>query len=524
MKHTQKHIDDLFKEKLGGYSEVPPADAWDDLDKKLDTLVPHVPVSPYRWIGHAAMVSVIAVLSVSLIQKFVGKTDGNNEIVKEQTINKLDAANATLETNNTTTSISGTNVPSIEAAGEDNNGNNQDANGNAPALAAAESEEQATGNKGASNTNNSKSKSNNNGGKQPNYAPYNNGLANTGGKVSNPAQLNSYNGSVNENKIEPKGENKNRNAIENQFGAQNAETELLATKPWPSAAKTEPTKQPIAIKTPEVKKAEAKKPHQKPDFARWEAGVKGGYERGFNNIAATKYVIAPYLQYNISKKAAIVIQPAVKYATSATRTIGTPQSYYTINNDGKVVDNGSYKQPVLEGTTVDTIYHAKYRYTQTHDSTVKTNKVGGTYMEYELPVLFKYSVSKKVAVYGGTNIVFSQMKGVTEHTYTKAGISRTVDTMMSGDAMAPAPNISDVIKYDGSPFSSYNGPLYPAPQDSRIRFGAMLGFSYEYSDRWLLDALIQQNPAPKDIRGGLNINAPLSATYFRLSVGYKLTK
>jgi hypothetical protein len=52
----------------------------------------------------------------------------------------------------------------------------------------------------------------------------------------------------------------------------------------------------------------------------------------------------------------------------------------------------------------------------------------------------------------------------------------------------------------------------------------MLGVSYEYSKRWLVDALIQQNPANKDIRGGADINVPLSATYFRLSVGYKLTK
>ena len=72
--------------------------------------------------------------------------------------------------------------------------------------------------------------------------------------------------------------------------------------------------------------------------------------------------------------------------------------------------------------------------------------------------------------------------------------------------------------------SEYNGPLYPSTRVNQIRFGATVGVSYEYSKRWLVDALVQQNPAPRDVKGGYNINTPLSATYFRISVGYKLTK
>jgi hypothetical protein len=222
-----------------------------------------------------------------------------------------------------------------------------------------------------------------------------------------------------------------------------------------------------------------------------------------------------------------MIQPAAKYAKSAVRSIGTAESYYTVNADGKVTTLNTQEETRTEGSNTDTFFNTTFRYTQSHDSIVKINKAGGVYMEYELPVLIKYNLTAKAAVYGGVNIVYSKMKGVAEHTYTQAGIVRSVDTLIKGSVrktMPVAPPLDDMITYSGTTFSDYNGPLYPATQANQVRLGAMLGFSYECSDRWLLDALIQQNPAPKDMRGGYNLNAPLSSTYFRLSVGYKLTK
>jgi hypothetical protein len=51
----------------------------------------------------------------------------------------------------------------------------------------------------------------------------------------------------------------------------------------------------------------------------------------------------------------------------------------------------------------------------------------------------------------------------------------------------------------------------------------MLGFSYEYSKKWLFDALLQQGNAQPELKAGYNINSPLSVPYFRLSVGYNFT-
>jgi len=528
VKDKKKLIDDLFREKLGAYSEVPPADAWTDLDKKLDTLVPHVPSSPFRWLGHIGMVSVIAVLSVSLIHKFSGESKNESNIVKEQTVNKLETTNSNNTVDNSIAGASEVQVPGVDA-----NTDNSDLNtGNSVAGEAADvnTASQVASNNNSVNTTGNGGHSSKNPTTVSKYRQDH--VASVGGAhkvagangvienvVPGNASENIYNSSSNNNsaEINTKGDNKNDN------GNQEVKTNSKIKSEAPKKV-TPPLVSNKSIQAPAEKKIAPKE--RKPiDFARWEAGVKGGYERGFDNIAARKFVIAPYLQYNLSKKVAVMIQPAAKYAQSAERIIGTPQSYYNVKNDGQVVNAGNYSTILAEGSSIDTYYHSRLRYTQTHDSIVKANKAGGSYTEFELPVLIKYNISNKVSVYGGANMIYSQMTGVKEQTYTKAGIMKTVDTVVSAKSVQPAsPAVSDIITYNGSPISDYNGPLYPSSQINRVRFGAMLGVSYQYSGRWLLDALVQQNPSPKDIRGGYNINAPLSSTYIRLSVGYKLTK
>ncbi len=520
MKNNKKHIDDLFREKLGAYSEVPPSDAWGDLDKRLDILVPHVPTSPFRWLGHVGMVSVIAVLSVSLVQKFIGKNRNESNIVKEQTINKLDNTTSNLAIDNSGAEIKEAAVPAMDN-GNDNSDDNSQSGGVGVAGIA---QERANGNytenadqeyiEGVTKINKEQIFDGGNGNADP--ASYTNSQGKTGNTNRTVNSL--YNGNLQGNSTESGTPGTQYNNTVNQSSANDVTVQ-------PQASKSKSALPSAAVKPGSILERTTPNMHRKVDFNRWDAGIKGGYERGFSNSGATKYVIAPYLQFNISPKVAVMIQPAVKYANNPVRVIGAARSYYQVNNDGDVADKGTTTTIEAEGSSVYTYYHTKYRYTQTHDSIVKTEKTASSYMEYELPVLLKYNISKKSSVYGGVNMVYSQMKGVSEYTYTKSGITKTIDSVVSAKSVAPAaPALGDIITYTGTPLSDYNGPLYPATQVNQVRFGATLGFSYEYSDRWLLDALVQQNPAKKDMRAGYNINAPLSSTYFRLSVGYKLTK
>ena len=517
MKNKKKHIDDLFREKLGTYSEVPPADAWSALDSKLDTLTtPQVPTSPFRWLGHAAMVSVIAVLGVSVVHKIIKKDNRIVSLNKEQEINKIDAANSDFAVDNSSHNSDEVSVPVNSGFGGEDNGNSDIAeNTNTGSFTYNETEENS-GHQGGgahrSGSNSTKHASGNVNGKVSHY----------GGKDQSINNLNDNENNVPLNStISVSNEIQNTdnefNEIKSKDNTKGAAEEKKQTAPAPLATKI-PNKKPAPIDP-------AGKNKPVIDFARWSAGVKAGYEFGMDKDAATKYVVAPYVQYNITRKLSVMVQPGVKFANAPVRTIGPSASYYKVNDDGRIVNRGDYSTIKVEGSSIDTFYHSRLSYSQSHDSIVKTNKAGGVYREFELPVLVKYNFSEKLALYGGVNLIYSQLQGIKENTYTKSAILKTVDTVISAKGVAPsAPAVNEVITHSGASIAEYNGPLYPASHTNQMRFGTMLGVTYSYNERLMVDALVQKNPAAADVKEGYNINAPLSATYFRISVGYKLTR
>ena len=530
MKNYKKHIDDFFREKLGNYAETPPADVWDNLDVRLDSLKPVVPggATSYKWLWHMGMVSLITVLSVSITRKLIGTKADSANIASEQpamepvaSATAPDAAptpvtEATATKQSTDAAEGGTNA--TEATGPTTATTPGKIHG-ATAQVEHNKDNAVQGRKAIAVTG-SHLRDINKAGTSALYAS----AAHTGPSAkTQPADVyNSSNNIAATSSFEP---SQKVTDPKEQFTANTNSAVPQAAKADVAVAEKMKTTLPAATKPKTTDKAPVQQ-KVRPSFNKWEAGIKGGYEGGFNNDAANKIVIAPYLQYNLSPKVAIMVHPAVKFAKSNTRSIGAGQSYTQVNNDGQVQQVGNTDtRETLEGTTIVTRYVTRFNYSQTHDSVVKTNTYGGAYVEYELPVLVKYKISPRSSVYGGVNVIYSQSKGVTEHTFTKAGIRTSIDTLLTTSAPSPTPPaLNDVIKNDGTPYSNYNGPLYPTTSQNQVRLGAMVGFSYEYSKRLLFDALIQQNPGKTEMKGGYNINASRSATYFRVSVGYKLTK
>ena len=266
-------------------------------------------------------------------------------------------------------------------------------------------------------------------------------------------------------------------------------------------------------------------PKSKPVFDRFELGIKAGYEKGFAFDAARKAIVSPYLQYNLSTKFSLMVQPSVKAAKVATRNIGSESSYYTVNNDGATALVESVPMYVPSGLGFDTLWVNNYSYSQTHDSIVKSNTYGGTYVEADLPILIKYYIVPKFSVYGGVNIAYGKLTGVKEHTYTSDPIMQKGDSFTvtrQRVALPEPPALTSVIRYTGTPYSTYSGPQYPTNKGATLRLGYMIGFSYEFKDKWLIDGLVQQGMAKQDVQGGYNINKSLSAAYFRFTIGYRL--
>ena len=210
------------------------------------------------------------------------------------------------------------------------------------------------------------------------------------------------------------------------------------------------------------------------------------------------------------------MQPSAKYAQLTTHNVGNTQSYYIVNDDGIVTQSGSSTLNLQNNT-----YTTNYSFTQTHDSISKSNVARGTYMEFELPILAKYYIVKQLSVYAGINLIYTHLPGITEHTYEQDGILKTVDFTTVTPAPPSTLPLSPNVSYTGTPFANYNGPLYQSLSTGKFHIGYMVGFTYQYGKRWLLDALIQQSPVSSNVIGGYNINAPLSAFYWRTSVGYK---
>ena len=533
MKKSTKHIDDLFKEELGNYAETPPPAGWDALEKRLGTAA--TPLIPARWLGYVVVASLLVVVGTTvavnkynsekqqLAQTETGLTKISTPAAQEEGIagSKADNENNTAVNENNTAVSSGTGAAAngtTESVGTPLTEHNIAGNNQIGAQSVGNSSKRTVIYNSSGKPVTKVSSTNKNNGPvfaatdQPGGASRPDGLQTVGSSKDNEWNA----GSI---------ANGNQQAATKGTQAENNPAVLNAgTANSTSDAQTEQKKDSAGKKKMTIARVVPPKPKKQRTVNLFEAGIKGGYETGFNNDAAKKIVVAPYLQVNVSDRLAIVLQPSVKTSFLNTRRIGTPASYYDVNPDGKSAQSGSSTPINIIGGGV--LYMTKYHYTESHDSIVKTSTLNRSYMEFEVPVLVKYNLDKNFSAYGGVNIAYSKAVSIVERTNNIPNINVAKDTFVitATPAQAEPLPVRSVISYSGNSIASYSGPQYAANQGSEVRLGYMVGFSYEYSRRWLFDALVQQGFAKAKQVGGYDINTTLSAPYVRLMLGYKLTK
>jgi len=524
MEKQQTHIDDFFKDELGSYTEAPPPAAWDALQKKLTIYPPQPPRLAYHWLGYSAMCVLILSLGLSLARKVNVDADflNSSSTQKNTTIISQPVAANALATNIPST----TNTPST----------NNTLSTSAPAQLSQNDNSTTTTGTPAKNTGNNPAKT-----RQPIATENNQSNTSTSsnhdGKHNKGSKLLAANhsknrkpGNATQNIIlaatyEPATKSSGKPSNENDNVAINNTIIPQADKSKKEDNKTT-TQKEDKKQQPADEKQTPPKHKNKPSFNRFEAGVKGGFETSADGgNTAHKYLGSVYLQYNLSPKFSIMTQPAIKFANVNNTSLDHPTSYYRENADSNHVDGTPY--PVLLGGTTIIGYRTDYQYSQTHDSIVKSNNTGGKYAEYEIPLLLKFSFNKSFSLYGGVNIDYSKQPGVTENTFTQKNISIGKDTSIFTPiyGTVTAPYTSSVITYPAtSDITNYRG--YTVSTAATFRLGYMFGISYEYSDRWLLDVLMQQTTAKSNVQGpnNIDINTPLSSTYLRFTIGYKLIK
>ncbi len=533
MEENRKSIDDLFRDELSNYAETPPPAAWHALEQKLAGKAGGAG-APGNALKYMTLLCLLFLLGVTVMKNFPASTySGSRNMASAEnghsgspaannvsnnapnpgagnisSSNNTDARNnevnnnSNQNNNNNTSSATTPNTLTNDAAGHRADNSNKE--GNAATGTSEKANRQASGNTGR---------------KQHIVSKRYTGIKTHGNSKQGTAGMNDNDAEDRDQK--PQRQNIYNSSLANPQPAETESDDATADKK-PSEQTKKP--QPVSKNNQIAPSKNAPKKSAKPHFNKFELGIKGGYESGFDNDGARKFVLSPYLQFNLSPKFAIMTQPAVKYAHADSRRIGSPASYYKAN-DGTVTQ---YTDSVLVFVPpVDSLWLWHNAYSQTHDSIVKTYSINNTYMELEVPLLLKYNISKTFSVYGGVNIIYSQLVSVDEKTTTHTGILVNDTTYSLGQVYGPAPApgpIDNVIKYHGTPLADYNGPLYTGSKESTWRVGYMLGFSYEFRNRWLMDGLIQQASVKPNVQAGYNINTALSTPYFRFTIGYKLVK
>ncbi|MBL7690580.1 MAG: hypothetical protein JNM41_03230 [Flavipsychrobacter sp.] len=300
------------------------------------------------------------------------------------------------------------------------------------------------------------------------------------------------------------------------------EAKALQAAKSESAKKVELTKQSGAIDSMvALGKQEDSAADKMSKLTKWAVGLKGGFEMALVGAGSSKVAVSPFVQYRLGKRFSIMVQPAIKGVRQRVRTVGTPGNYFESKSGtgGYRLVDSALLYLVMTG---DTLWRRNYEYTEKYDSIVKTYKTGGTYLEFELPLLLRFDVTPKLGVYGGVNMVYSKRQGVREETtvWSDQLAKGQASTLLAVTAPAVLPTTTG-LNYTGTPLANYAGPVYPDDRSGLMRMGYMLGVSYEFKKRWLADAMLQQSFVPANVQGGTDLNKPFGLPYIRLTIGYR---
>ena len=257
---------------------------------------------------------------------------------------------------------------------------------------------------------------------------------------------------------------------------------------------------------------------------RLEAGIKGGMEAGVNKYAAVKFTMAPYAQYSLGSKLSLLFQPGLKFGRLTRTNLIDAESFYNITNAS--VTAAHIITPATDSTLPDAITR-RYYYKHTYDSlSIGYQTDRKSLFEFELPLLLQYDLTDKLSVYGGINFNFCKTVRLKEDRQQYAGLVKTdsityPQTAVTNTAPVP-PGIDSMFSYNAKPYASYGSQLWQNPTTDPMQVGYMIGCSYKIRERIRIDLLMLQNISNTSYIINKDIRSIHRQPYFRLTVGYRL--
>ncbi len=309
------------------------------------------------------------------------------------------------------------------------------------------------------------------------------------------------------------------------------QAETLGT-PAPQATtpnSNEATSSPAPSATPPATPADTAVANTKPrNPIKWDYGVKTGYDISLNKYSAGNALVGAYLQAYISKRLSVIVQPTLKYTNMKRTTLDGAASYYEIKNSSVtalhiITPEGADPQ----GSPVYNIIR-RYFYAQQYDSVVVTRTIKPKqYAEFELPLLLQYRLTKALSISGGVSANFSRLVQAEREESRFKGLMRydtAVFAKVNESSPAPAiPAIDTRIKYNYSPYADYLAQQKEAPVNN-VRFNYMLGINYALRNGLSFDLLMLSILGNANYINDNDIKKIYKTPYIRIGVTYKLSK
>lgn len=516
MHDEHKNIDDLFREGLGNYTEVPDAAVWADIERKLDESNPGGGATKGFGSGKIFL-AIIAGIAIFFALKWAlhdkHRQDKKDAIVITNEHNTSQTAFGS-EPNNTTTNTASTN--NTESKG--NNKEDKDltaptSNNNEASIYAKNNANALTGNKAGAGTTKLSHR---------HRSHFFSGIAKAFSRKNNASARSA------KLKLEDQQANDPKQPVEKPFNPTKENITALNGKTKIDLLNAQfPGKDFDTVDNGNTLARLLRRVRHSLVQSGIEGGVKAGVERGFNDYTATKYLLAPYLQYNISNKLSVLLQPALKYDVLNKTQIAPATAYYNLTNSTVTTGHIIHKGDSLTAAP-DTITR-RYFYKQTHDSILigyKTAKK--SYMEFEIPVLLQYKLTKDLSVYGGINFNFVKVVQVKEDRQVYSNITQ-YDTVnyapipVTATASTP-PSPDSLFKSSVKSYSTYSANAIQNPASDPLKLGYMVGFNYRLKQRWMVDVLMQQMLSNSAYIPNDKVRSIYKQPYFRLMVGYSLFK
>jgi hypothetical protein len=221
-----------------------------------------------------------------------------------------------------------------------------------------------------------------------------------------------------------------------------------------------------------------------------------------------------FLEVAMSKKLNFIFQPTIKFAAVNKDLGGANLGNYI---SAKSVTSNPYNEYLDTVGAKTGVFDIAYN--QVYDSMVQTVAFNKSYMEIEIPFLFRYKVDRNFSLIAGMNFIFGKTVGfeLGDRKISTNNINDTSFKVKGAAATIPIGRFfEEGISGKSSISSNYNAPISP------VRFGYTIGLSYVFNDRILLDLLVQQNLSGTSNFSNVEVRKIFEQPYVRLSLGYTI--